>query len=147
MRVSTRVTRNADTASAASTAADEFMMDAATVGFDRSQEIVADEATDTGQLLQSGFPPERLRDGSVQWGYSAGYARPVDEGQSPHWPPIKPLLGWARRVLGDESAAYPVQAKIAEEGTDPVDFTGRAVEKMRAWTSARSMGDYLVERM
>lgn len=147
LRTNVRVTERRDAATAAREAPEAFAMDMASVGFERSQEIIADEATDTGQLLRSGVPPERQKDGSIVWGYVSDYARYVDEGQEPHWPPIEPLLGWARRVLGDESAAYAVQRKIAAEGTEPVDFIERSISTMRAWSSGRDMSDYLIDRL
>jgi len=143
----TRIKTNRDAAGAVKSGTDSYLMDMSTVGFNRSQEIIADEASDTGQLLRSGIPPERLDDGSVVWGYQAPYAEPVDEGQEPHWPPIEPIKGWARRVLGDESAAWAVAAKIAEEGTEPIDFTGRSVQKMNDWARSRDLADYVVERL
>jgi hypothetical protein len=45
------------------------------------------------------------------------YAHFVEEDTRPHWAPIAPLKLWARRVLGDESAAYAVQHAIAVRGT------------------------------
>lgn len=41
----------------------------------------------------------------------------VEEGTSPHWPPIAPLKLWAVRKFGDERIAYPVQKAIAARGT------------------------------
>ena len=61
--------------------------------------------------------------GRVVW--AQPYAQFVDEGTSPHFPPIAPLKRWARRVLGDESAAFAVQQKIGVSGTDPQKFSER----------------------
>jgi hypothetical protein len=55
--------------------------------------------------------------GTVFTGAQVPYARYVEEGTAPHWAPIGPLLLWARRVLGDERAAYRVQRAIARRGT------------------------------
>jgi len=55
--------------------------------------------------------------GTVFTGAQAPYAPYVEEGTSPHWAPIGPLLLWARRVLGNERAAYAVQRAIARRGT------------------------------
>lgn len=148
LRTNVRVTQNRDAVGAARDAPEAFAMDMASAGFQRSQEIVAEESTDTGQLLRSGVPPERQRDGSIVFGYVADYARDVDEGQEPHWiENIEPLLGWARRVLGDESLAYPVRRKIAREGTEPTDFVDRSIRHMRNWARGRRMSDYLIERL
>jgi hypothetical protein len=46
----------------------------------------------------------------------------VKEGTNPHWAPIEPLKRWAAWKLGDERLAYPVQRKIAGDGTEPYDF-------------------------
>jgi hypothetical protein len=56
------------------------------------------------------------------------YAVAVEEGTRPHWAPIGPLKLWARRVLGDEDAAYAVQAAIARRGTRAQRFFARGVE-------------------
>lgn len=148
VRTDIRTRLDKDAAGAVDDAVAEYLMDVSTVGFNKSQEIIADEATDTGQLLRSGIPPERLDDGSVVWGYQAPYAEDVDEGQDPHWiTDIEPLKGWARRVLGDESAAYGVRHKIAEEGTDAVDYTGRSIAAMRDWARSHELADVLVEQL
>jgi HK97 gp10 family phage protein len=55
--------------------------------------------------------------GSVFTGSQAPYAPYVEEGTAPHWAPIGPLKLWARRVLGNERAAYAVQRAIARRGT------------------------------
>jgi len=55
--------------------------------------------------------------GKVFTGAQAPYAPYVEEGTAPHWAPIGPLLLWARRVLGNERAAYAVQRAIARRGT------------------------------
>lgn len=109
----------------------EALRDAADSGFERSQELIAQQSVDTGRLLQSGVPPKLMADGSIQWGYLAPYSRYVEFGTEPHYPPIEPLKGWARRVLGDESAAYAIQRKIAQEGTQAQPFFRPGVETMR----------------
>lgn len=95
------------------------MKNAAGAGFQKSQELVP---VDTSELMLSGIPPHEDRQGNIVWAYDAPHTLPVEYGAVPHWVPIEPLLGWARRVLGDESAAYAVQQKIAEHGTDPQPF-------------------------
>lgn len=50
-------------------------------------------------------------------GPAAKYAFFVHEGTLPHWVPIEPLKEWAKKVLGDENAAYAIQQKIAMYGT------------------------------
>lgn len=53
--------------------------------------------------------------GDVVWPQPYGVF--VDLGTKPHIPPIGPLMEWARRVLGDEGAAWPIQKAIAKRGT------------------------------
>ena len=41
----------------------------------------------------------------------------LEYGTRPHWPPMDPIKKWAKRVLHDESAAYPVAWAISRRGT------------------------------
>jgi len=52
----------------------------------------------------------------------APYSAAMEFGTRPFYAPIEPLKGWARRKLGDESAAYAVRAKIAKEGITAQPF-------------------------
>jgi len=91
--------------------------DAAQAGFAESQRRVP---TAFGDLKESG---ELLRqEQSAVFGYRKEYARYVEEGTEPHYPPIDPLKEWAELVLGDRQAAYAVQQTIGQEGTDPQPF-------------------------
>lgn len=144
INVSIGTPTNRDPGPAVERARRRYFLDVATRGFRVSQERVP---TDTSQLRQSGVRPQERLDGSVIWGYRADYARPVEEGSRPHWPPIEPLRGWARRVLGNESAAYAVQAKIAEEGTDAQPFVEPSVRAMRRFARSRGMGQYIEEEL
>lgn len=145
--VQTRVRKQTDAAKAVQEGVDDALMDAVTAGSNRMQEIVAAEATDTGQLLRSHILPERLSDGSIVTGFAAEYAKWVDRGTRPHWMPIQPLLGWARRTLGDEDAAYAVQRKIADEGTDPVHFMREGVQTIKARLQVRGLSAAIQERL
>lgn len=147
LRASIRVRTNRDPAGAVTGAVEDYTMDAATAGSNAMQERVASEATDTGQLLRSHVLPERQSDGTVITGFAAEYAKWVDRGTAPHWMPIKPLLGWARRTLGDESAAYAVQHKIAERGTEGVRFMQAGLDAIKAWTTSHTLSDYLEDRI
>jgi len=91
--------------------------DAARAGFRVSQEEVP---TANGTLQISGDISETPE--AVVFGYRAPYAPFVEFGTDPHYPPIEPLKQWAGIVLGDRSAAYAVQEKIGQEGTDPQPF-------------------------
>jgi hypothetical protein len=149
-RVETRVDR--DASGAVRSATDRHMLDVAQAGFNKSQDVILDEATDTGQLERSGFAPRRRDDGTVVYGWSADYAAAVDQGTVPHWPPIKPLLGWVRRVFGVDgsrkwAAAKGVQQKIAEEGTAPVGFVEHGLEAARAKARERGLDKLVSERL
>lgn len=59
------------------------------------------------------------------------YWKYVEEGTSPHYPPIKPLLDWVAVKQGVpkvEGFAYAVQNKIAKEGTEAKPFFEPAKE-------------------
>lgn len=60
---------------------------------------------------------------------ASAYDRAVEFGSRPHWVPIAPLKGWARRVLGDEKAAWAIQRAIARRGTRPHPYFGPAVDE------------------
>ena len=59
------------------------------------------------------------------------YGIHVEFGTSPHYVPIQPLKDWSKRVLGDESAAYAVRAKIAKYGTDANPFFRPAFSEVK----------------
>jgi hypothetical protein len=67
-------------------------------------------------------------DSEVVLGSNISYASYVDTGTAPHTPPFAPIQKWARRKLGDESAAWPVWQKIREEGTDPNPYIDESIE-------------------
>lgn len=142
-----RTTVNKDAAGGVERGTQRALMDAATAGFNESQERVAAQSTDTAQLLRSGVPPQEMDDGSVVWGYAAEYAPFVEKGTRPHFPPVEALRGWARRVLGDESAAWAVARKIAREGTEPQPFVKPGIDTMRAALRSRGIGAYIREEL
>lgn len=142
--VQTKVRTNKDAAQAVSDGVRKRLFDAADRGFEVSQDRVA---IDTSQLQQSGVPPTEQQDGSIVWGYNAEYAKHVEHGTAPHWPPIKPLKGWARRVLGDESAAYAVQQKIAKEGTPAQPFVAPGIDAMKAELRARGISPAIEDNL
>lgn len=65
------------------------------------------------------------------------YAQAVEMGTDPHWVPIEPLKRWAHLVLGDESAAYAVQAKIARVGTVGYGMFAFGWREAQPWVAAR----------
>lgn len=74
------------------------------------------------QLFQRG-------DGVVWLGTRVDYADDVWKGTDPHIADFDAIRVWSRRVLGSEAAAGPVWRKIAQEGTEPNDYVGRAVDQ------------------
>lgn len=141
----TSVKTDKNTAQAVEDGTRETLLDAADRGFRVSQEHVPHGASST--LAQSGFEPQEQQDGSVIWGYRAEYARYVEDGTRAHWAPIEPLKLWARRVLGDEQAAWAVQRKIAEEGTDPQPYVKRGVQAMRTYLRAHGLKAAISKRL
>jgi len=82
----------------------------------------------TGDLQRS-IQIFRTGNGTVWLGTRIHYAMDVWKGTPPHTPDWEGIKVWARRKLGDESAAGPVYRKIQREGTDPNDYVGRAVDQ------------------
>lgn len=81
--------------------------------------------------LQRSFQIFRTGDGVVWLGSRLPYAWFVNEGTGPIQnppPPFAPFVVWARRKLGDESAAGPVWQKVRQEGIDENPYVDRAVE-------------------
>ena len=54
-----------------------------------------------------------------------------------HFPPPSALRDWARRVLGDEGAAYPVARSIAETGLDEQPYLRPAFKDNLEWALDR----------
>lgn len=106
----------------------EPMMDAATKGFQRSQEKAP---VDRGNLIGSGVPPQERADGSIEWGYNAPYTMAIEHGTGPFTPPLEPLKEWGRRVLGSESAGVAAWQSIRENGIQPHPFIRPGIEAMR----------------
>lgn len=115
-------------------------MDAATLGFSVSQQRVP---VDRGTLKQSGFQPEN-RDGDIVFGYTAPYARPIEEGTDPYYPPIGPLLEWADRIgAGPGLAYYVARHKIPTEGITAQPYLSPSADRMEDWLSSHSLEEYL----
>ena len=81
----------------------------------------------TGSLQES-FQIFRRSDGVIFLGTRIPYAFDVWKGQPPHTPDFDAIEVWARRKLGDESAAGPVFRKIQREGTEANPYVERAVD-------------------
>lgn len=135
---------NVNTGPAFQRARRAYLLDAGAKGFAESQERVP---VDTGQLQQSGQPPQERQDGVVEWGYVADYAADVERGTPPHLAPFDAIRGWARRVIGSEAAAGPVWRSIAKHGTDPQPFVEPGADAMRAWLRATPFSQYLAREL
>lgn len=81
----------------------------------------------TGDLQRS-WQIFQVKPGVVVVGSNIGYALDVQTGTEPHTPDFDQIQAWARRKLGDESAAGPVYRKIQQEGTDANPYITRAIE-------------------
>ena len=140
INVNTQITKDIDAAEGVKTGVKKGMQDAADVGFGVSQDRVPNGADST--LSMSGFPPEWRGDRLV-WGYAAPYAEFVERGTGPHYPPIEPLKKWARRVLGDEGAAYAVQQKIGKHGTKPQPFIRPGANEQARFAGSLGLDTYI----
>lgn len=64
-------------------------------------------------------------------------AAPMEFGTDPFFPPPSELRGWARRVLGDEDAAYPVARAISESGIEEQPYLRPAFDGITRWAVDR----------
>jgi hypothetical protein len=104
---------------------------AADAGFAVAWDEAPSGATNT--LKHSGKEPAWMGD-TLLWGFTADHARYVEEGTAPHWIPVSAmpeLKLWARRVLGDEGAAWAVRRGIAREGTKAQPFVEKGLEEQQ----------------
>ncbi|WP_457556329.1 hypothetical protein [Candidatus Pyrohabitans sp.] len=95
--------------------------------FERSQELVAQQSTDTGALLKSGRVERGFLKKEVV--YDAAYAAFIEYGTEPHMPPVEPLKRWAKRHGMDEKAGWAIAMKIKKEGTEPKPFLRPAFDE------------------
>jgi hypothetical protein len=111
----------------------ERVKEAADLGFSVSQEHVP---VDTGELQQSGFPPE-FRGDDVVFGYTARQALPMEKGTEPgHTPPIEPLKRWAERIGKD-----PRLRRVGGDGEDTAGGSGcTAISRSGVRTHERVAG-------
>lgn len=146
VRTNVRVEVNRDAAGAVEGGTRRYLLDGAQVGFSRAREEAPVGAT--GYLQGAAmYEPQVRNDGSVVWGNTAEYAQAVEEGTAPHTPPLAPIRRWARRVLGDESAAGAVWQSIREEGTDAQPFISKGAERMVRWFDGHDMSQYIRDRL
>lgn len=70
-------------------------------------------------------------------GSNLDQAAPMEFGTDPFFPPPSELRGWARRVLGDEDAAYPVARAISESGIEEQPYLRPAFDGITRWAVDR----------
>lgn len=81
--------------------------------------------------------PRRLADRVIGVvGTSIAYAIPVELGTRPHWPPVQPLIDWARVKLGlpqeeAEDVGFLVARKISVKGTEGAHMFQLAFDRNR----------------
>ena len=99
----------------------------------KMEEIAKAKApVDTGNL-KNRIHLSPTKEGSRTYTLSDGvdYGIHVEYGTKPHFIPIIPLKGWAKRVLGDPNLAYAVRANIAKRGIPAQPFFRPAYEEVR----------------
>jgi hypothetical protein len=143
INVSTKRTINTNASEALRDAQRKRMLDAMDYAFAQGQDRVP---VSSGSLLQSGYEPTWDGD-TLHFGWRADHAEPVEFGSQPHWTSVENLKKWARRVLGDESAAYAVQKKIAEKGTEAQPFARPARDAAKRYYSGHPLSEYLSRRL
>jgi len=92
------------------------------------QEVAKGTPVNRGHLR--GSISHSVKGAGTSWAYGRvfsplEYAKPVEEGQTPHWPPLNPIVRWAKRKLKlKKKQRYIVATKIAlkifQVGTLPV---------------------------
>lgn len=107
---------------------DAAMDDLVDFAFEKSQELCpVDEAT----LKKSGHIEREFLKKTII--YDTPYATYIEFGTRPHFPPVKPLQEWAKRVLRlsdaeAKSAGWAIAKKISERGTEPQPFLRPAID-------------------
>ena len=64
-------------------------------------------------------------------GSNSEYAEWVEYGTKPHWPPREAIARWAHQKGISPDAVFPIQRKIAREGTEEQPFLRPAIDKNR----------------
>lgn len=145
LRTDVQVQSNKNAGKAVRDGTERAMLDAGQAGLNRALSEVPHGAT--SGLAQSAFGPDVADDGSVIWGFAAEYAEHVEFGTRPHFPPVDALKRWARRVLGDEGAAWPVAKKIAEKGTPAQPYVRPGIDATKAFLRQTGLKAYIEEEL
>lgn len=99
-----------------------------------------DAPVDTGQLsssIEAVVESVSTTIVEIRVGTNRDGAAAQEFGTDPFFPPPSELRDWARRVLGDESAAYPVARSISETGIDEQPYLRPAFEENLDWALDR----------
>ena len=96
-----------------------------------------------GRLRNSLTVDLKSRTGQVSAtvGSNLVYAKPVEYGSKPHWPPLAPIELWVRRKLRvpaarSKSVAFLVARKISRHGTPAQPFLGPALEQSKGFADS-----------
>lgn len=121
---------------------DNGLRDIALSIIEEAKPIIAQEAVDNGDLLESGGVI-RISSTHYQAAWSADHAPYINYGTRPHWPPFEPIYEWVlRNVRIMESITIPDESDVGEgmlEG-DTVSFDGpEYVIKPKRSTGTRKM--------
>ena len=87
----------------------------------------ADIPVATGYLKESGIDVlyESRVEGtsfSAYFGFAAEYAKYIDEGRTPAFPPVDAIKAWCNSVGIPEEAAWPIAMNLAKHGTPGKHF-------------------------
>ena len=125
---------------------EKYLLDGAQKGQNVSMEHVPEDRS-TLRMSMAEFVPE-VRNGSVVWGtQDAPHALPIERGTEPYWAPIAPLKEWAGRQGQDESLAYYVQWKIAQEGVDAQPYLQPGAEAQAEWYNTHDASEYIDDEL
>ncbi|HUX54264.1 MAG TPA: hypothetical protein VMV56_07615 [Williamwhitmania sp.] len=118
----------------------EFLRQDVVAALNFAAELLAGEVRETTSVGATGNARRETRSESAfirgnQYvgvvGNAVPYINALEEGTDAHWVPIAHLLYWAKRKLGDENIAYPVQKAIAKHGTKGQYMFKTAEKKMK----------------
>ena len=125
---------------------ENYLLDGAQRGQNFAMEVVPEDRSNL-RMSMAQFTPE-VRGGDVIWGVgNQPHARPIEFGTDPFWPPIAPLVEWAKRVSGDPSLGYYVQWKIAQEGIDEQPYLRPGAEVQKEWYKSHDPSEYIEKQL
>ncbi len=91
-------------------------------------------------------------EGALEVVFDAPHSAAIEFGSDPHFPPVEPLIGWARRKLGlsekeAKKAGHAIAWKIFHHGTDPQPFFRPAIDQTRVEINQLLKKGYSMEDM